>query len=189
MSDPHTVDALVLIDLQIDYFEAPELQQRCESLVSTCNRLIRRAAAAGAPVFEIRTEHAADASTWTLNMRDDGEGVVIEGTKGAQRVDGLDANGTIEIVKTRDSAFHQTALSGMLRERRVESIAVCGVSTESCVALTASDAYAHDLRVVLVADAIASSKPQHHDHTLGLLSEQYRQPVVDADQVGFNHPQ
>ena len=57
-------DALVLIDLQEDFFDDPELK-RCRADVSdACNLLVDRARAAGAPVVVVRTVHAADRSTW-----------------------------------------------------------------------------------------------------------------------------
>ena len=63
---------------------------------------------------------------------------------------------------------------------------LAGVSTESCVAATAIDAYARDLRVVLVEDATASIDWQLHDQTLERLHEQYRQEVCSAAEISFD---
>jgi len=60
------------------------------------------------------------------------------------------------------------------------------VSTESCIAATATDAYAHDLRVVLVEDATASIKWELHDQTLERLKKQYRQEVRPTADVTFS---
>ena len=65
----------------------------------------------------------------------------------------------------------------------VRRVVLCGVSTESCVAATARDAFAHDLQVVLVSDATASVDPDEHDHTLEMLRVQHRQQVRTADEV------
>ena len=64
------------------------------------------------------------------------------------------------MIKTRDSAFFRTELEDLLASRGIESIALAGVSTESCIATTAADAYARDLRVVLVDEAVASVDPR-----------------------------
>lgn len=181
--EPPAAEALVLVDLQVDYFESPALQDCRAPLTAVCNALLDRAREAGSLVVEVQTVHSRDRTTWSLNMLEDDEGMVVEGTPGAERLPELDLRGAHVVEKTRDSAFYRTRLESLLRTHDVSTIALCGVSTESCIALTASDAYARDLRVVLVDDALASVDPDHHEHTLGLLAEQYRQRVVKADDL------
>jgi nicotinamidase-related amidase len=179
--------AVVLVDMQVDFFNDPELERCRADLVATCNKLIAAALERGLPVIEVRTVHAADGSTWALNMLEDESGMVIEGSAGADPVDGLThagcSDGIVVVRKTRDSAFHRTELHRLLRERAVEAFLLCGVSTESCVAATAIDAYAHDLRVGIVADATASVRWDLHDQTLESLKEQYRQPAISSERA------
>ena len=181
----HTVQALVIVDMQVDYFNNSELARCRDDLVAACNALVERANAASAPVIEVRTEHKPDRSTWALNMRDDDSGMVIEGTPGAEPVRGLRTEGTITVIKTRDSAFFRTELEDLLVSRGIEAIALAGVSTESCIATTAADAYARDIRVVLVDEAVASVDPELNRRTQEQLEQQYRQPTVSLDQVEF----
>lgn len=176
--------ALLVIDLQHDYFADDELERCREDVLAACNQLIGAAREAGAPVVEVRTVHARDRSTWALNMLDDDQGMALEGSHGAERLDGL-LEADHLVLKTRDSAFHDTDLVDWLRERDVSRLVLSGVSTESCIAATATDAYAHDLRVVLVDDATASVQKRLHDQTLERLHAQYRQDVVSADRVRF----
>jgi nicotinamidase-related amidase len=136
-------------------------------------------------VVEVQTVHAHDRSTWALNMLDDDQGMALEGTPGAARLDGLLEPDHL-VVKTRDSAFHGTDLARWLRERDVARLVLAGVSTESCIAATATDAYANDLRVALVEDATASVQKHLHDQTLERLHKQYRQDVVSAADVRFD---
>jgi nicotinamidase-related amidase len=177
--------ALLLIDLQNDYFNDAELERCRDDVLDTSNRLIGAARDAGSPVVEVQTVHAADKSTWALNMLDDDQGIAIEGTQGARRLDGL-LEPDLCVVKTRDSAFHDTELAGWLRERAVDRLVLAGVSTESCIAATATDAYARDLRVVLVEDATASIEWRLHDEALERLKKLYRQEVVPANHVRFD---
>ena len=160
--------ALLLIDLQNDYFRDDEL-----------------ARAAGAPVVEVRTVHAPDRSTWTLSMLEDDQGLALEGTPGADRLDGL-REPDLVVVKIRDSAFFGTDLDAWLAHRSVDRLVLAGVSTESCIAATATEAYALDLRVVLVEDATASVAWELHDQTLERLRGQYRQEVVSTADVSFD---
>ena len=181
-------EALVLIDLQEDFFDDPELKRCREDVSDACNLLIGRARAAGAPVIIVRTVHAADRSTWALNMLDDDQGMALEGDPGAETIPELETNGAIEVIKTRDSAFFDTDLEDVLHGYGVTTIAVAGVSTESCVAATASDAYARDFRVVLVDRATASVDEDMHLHVLKRLSWQYRQPVVEPSELSLTAP-
>ncbi|WP_028652552.1 cysteine hydrolase family protein [Nocardioides halotolerans] len=176
--------ALIVIDLQHDYFVDDELERCRDDVLAACNRLIDAAHEAGAPVVEVRTVHAHDKSTWALNMLEDDQGMALDGTHGAERLDGLHEPDHV-VVKTRDSAFHDTDLAGWLRERGISRLVLTGVSTESCIAATATDAYAHDLEVVLVEDATASVEAPLHDQTLERLHAQYRQDVVPTDRVTF----
>lgn len=176
--------ALVLIDLQYDYFNDGELERCRDDLERWCNLLIDRAREAGAPVVEAQTVHQHDKSTWALNMIEDDQGLAFEGTRGAERLDALHETDHV-VVKTRDSAFHGTDLADWLREHDVDRLVLAGVSTESCIAATATDAYARDYPVVLVEDATASVEWELHDQTLARLQKQYRQEVVKAEDVRF----
>jgi nicotinamidase-related amidase len=186
VSEPLTLPgdrpAVVLVDLQRDYFADDELARCQDDLVAACTRVVDAGRAAGLPVIEVRTVHRQDRSTWALNMLDDGAGLVLEGTSGAEPVDGMPVPDEV-VVKTRDSAFHGTGLAELLRERRVDGLLLCGVSTESCIAATATDAYAHDLRVVHVSDAQASVDWALHDDALALLGQQYRQRTATSHEL------
>lgn len=174
--------AVVVIDMQQDFFNDDELERCREDLVAACNRLLEAAAAAGLPTIEVRTVHRPDRSTWALNMLEDGAGMTLEGSPGAEPVPGL-ARASRVVTKTRDSAFHGTGLAELLRELGVDSLVLCGVSTESCIDATATDAYAHDLPVVHVSDAEASVDWDLHDHTLKQLHAQYRQESAPSSEV------
>ena len=181
--------ALVIVDMQVEYFDDDALAGCRPMLVDACNAVIGLARDAGAPVFEVRTIHQADRSTWSLNMLEDDSGMVVEGSGGDLPLPELDTHDAIVVAKTRDSAFYQTRLGAMLKKRGASSIALCGISTESCIAMTASDAYARDLQVTLVEEALASVEPASHDHTLERLAAQYRQPTASVEQLEFVRPE
>jgi len=60
------ITALLLIDLQTDYFNDPELERCRDDVLAKSNRLVRAARAAGSPVVEVQTVHAADRSTFFI---------------------------------------------------------------------------------------------------------------------------
>lgn len=176
---PGEQTALVVIDMQNSYFEFPDLASVREELVASVNELIEAAHEAGRPVVLVRTEHARDRSTWTLNMCEDDQGFAYPGTEQAQFLDELATGNHIEVVKTRDSAFFDTDLTARLEALGVDHLLVCGVSTHSCVAQTAIDGFAENLHVAIARGAISSDNAALSEALLDFCADQMRQPIVD----------
>ena len=180
---PHRT-ALVIIDMQPCYFEEPALAAALPDLVAHVNELTRAARTAQQPVITVRTEHARDRSTWTLNMLEDDQGFAFHGTAEVRNVDGLEVDGAVDVVKTRDSAFHETRLREVLREHDVTRLVLCGVSTHSCIAQTAMTGFAENFEVVVARDAIASEDADLSAAMLEFLADEMRQGILDqADAV------
>ncbi|EYT62765.1 NAD synthetase [Dietzia sp. UCD-THP] len=178
----HGQTALVVIDMQNSYFEFPELASVRDELVGAVNELIRTAHEAGRPVVLVRTEHAEDRSTWTLNMHEDDQGFAFPGTDQARFLDGLANGDHVEVVKTRDSAFFRTELRSQLDRLGASHLLVCGVSTHSCVAQTAIDGFAENLHVAVARGAISSDNSPLSEALLEFLQDQMRQPLLDQSQ-------
>jgi nicotinamidase-related amidase len=176
--------ALLVVDMQNSYFEFPELEEQRESVTEKVNELIRAARAGDCPIVLIRTQHERDRSTWTVNMHDDGEGFAFPGTEQAEYVAGLDTEGGVGLVKTRDSAFFDTDLAARLRNLDVTHVMLCGISTHSCVSQTAVDAFAHNFRAAVARDSVASENPELSRALLAFLADEMRQEILDqADAV------
>ncbi|MFI7480809.1 cysteine hydrolase family protein [Kocuria sp. M1R5S2] len=171
--------ALLAIDMQNSYFEFPELEEQRESVTAKVNELIAAARRGGNPVVLVRTQHERDRSTWTVNMHDDDEGFAYPGTEQAQYVTGLDTEGGVGLVKTRDSAFFDTDLAARLRNLGAGHLVLCGVSTHSCVSQTAVDAFAHNFRAAVARDAVASENPDLSRALLAFLADEMRQEILE----------
>lgn len=178
-----THPALVLIDLQNGFFESPGLAEKRAEITANCNRLVRAARDASVPVFNVRTEHKKDGSTWTIKMLEDDQGYLFEGTEQAANLAELDAAGSIEIIKRRDSAFWNTELLTGLLRHRVTSLVLAGVSSPTCVASTAADAFAANLAVAVAHDAVTSEDEDFERNTLKFMREQHRQLVESTAQL------
>ena len=174
--------ALLLIDLQNAYFEFPELAAERDDLVDRSNQLIAAARSAGVPIVLVRTEHEPDRSTWTISMLDDGQGFAFPGSEQAAYLHDLDCDGCSDVTKTRDDAFFGTRLQDHLESMDVTHVLLGGVSTHSCVAQTATSAFARDLRVSIAGDAIASDNTELSEAMLDFLSGSLSQPVLDQAQ-------
>ncbi len=175
--------ALLVIDMQKAFFEDEALGKQQDRLVKACNAAIEDARNAGAPVYVIRTEHQRDKSTWTVSMLDDDQGFLFSGTEQAEPVDGLNLAGLPELVKTRDSAFFGTDLLQRLRNLDVDTVVLAGVSTHNCVAQTAADAYANNLRVIYAKDAVGSTNDEYAEQVLNVLMDEYRQQSLSHGEL------
>ncbi|WP_238148013.1 cysteine hydrolase family protein [Rothia halotolerans] len=175
--------ALLIIDLQEGFFQAEEMKGRKTDLVDAANRLSEAAKAVGVPVFLITTEHSRDRSTWTLSMLDDGQGYLFHGDSSTELVEGLSTEDVTRVEKTRDSAWFATDLELRLKNFGVAHVFLAGVTTSGCIAQTARDAYARNVRTTIVTDAIADSRPHYQEAALNQLVEDRQVDLTTLDQV------
>jgi nicotinamidase-related amidase len=175
--------ALLVIDMQNSYFDFPELEEQREPVTEKVNELIRAARDSGCPIVLIRTQHERDGSTWTVNMHDDGQGFAFPGTEQSEYVAGLDTEGGTGLVKTRDSAFFDTDLAARLRNLGATHLLLCGISTHSCVAQTAIDAFAHNFRASVARESVGSENSELSRALLAFLEEEMRQDILDQDEA------
>ena len=72
--------------------------------------------------------------------------------------------------KTRYSSFYNTNLEVILRglrpENPVDTLIVCGVTTEICVESTIRDAFFRDYKICVPEDAVAAMDVERHRGTL-----------------------
>ena len=74
--------------------------------------------------------------------------------------------------KPGKGAFFQTDLDLMLRNRNVETLLVCGVTTEVCVHTTVREANDRGYRCVVLSDGCASYFPEFHEMGLKMIRAQ-----------------
>lgn len=85
--------------------------------------------------------------------------------------------------KRRFDMFYGTNLEGLLRALGVDTLLLAGVNTNTCVLASTFGAYSRDLRVVIVADAVASAYGQDL-HVFALQNIQRRLGwVLTIDQL------
>ncbi len=166
--------ALIVVDLQRAFCHPSGSLARsgldCRAaarVVAPAIRLVEAARAAGRPVVFTRYVLRPDwgdagllAEISPALRRVNG---LVRGTPDVDLMPGLDPKPTDHVVdKQRYSAFWDTHLRERLSRHAIETVVVCGVTTNVCVAATARDAFAFDLRVVVVADATADVDDELH---------------------------
>jgi len=90
--------------------------------------------------------------------------------------------GETVIRKAKPSAFFGSRLGACLAELGVDSVVVCGGTTSGCVRATVVDAFSHDLRVVVVEDAVVDRVQLSHAAALLDMDQKYAD-VLPSDVV------
>lgn len=169
--------ALVIVDMQVD-FASPDgaigragadLSAVPDALV-VAEHLAKAARLAGTLVVFVglRTRPETDSATWRERIRrlggDPNRDMAFcrEDEPGAAFVGPRPEPGEIVIAKTRYSAFFDTDLDSALKSRGVDTLVVCGLTTESCVDCTVRDAFHLDYHVFIAADACAAYEADLH---------------------------
>jgi ureidoacrylate peracid hydrolase len=169
--------ALLVFDLLEGHVNRDaESRARFTPVVANAKRLLEAARAAGAMVAFAHADHRADRATSARTLRDtdnrlqplrpgepDGP-LLTGGTAETRIVKELEPRaGEFLVPKHRWSAFHGTYLDLALRTRHVDTIVLCGGSTDVGVASTAFAARDLDYNLVIASDACTSPEQDNHD--------------------------
>jgi len=86
------------------------------------------------------------------------------------------------VLKEHASAFAGTPLVGHLIAHRVDTLLITGCSTSACVRATATDAKSHQLRPIVVREAVQDRSEIAHEWTLGDIRARFAD-VVSLDET------
>jgi nicotinamidase-related amidase len=94
------------------------------------------------------------------------------GRPGARLVESLRPDSRDALVlKPRHSAFFGTPLAALLEDQRIDVLVFAGISTESCVWMSACDAHTRGFELVIPADTVAGAAAHATSRTLASLRE------------------
>ncbi len=184
--------ALVIIDMQRDFLEPGGFGETLgndvsllQAAVAPCKRALAAARDTGMLVIHTREGHRPDLSDAppakiergapSKRIGDPGPmgRILIRGEPGHDIVDALaPVAGEPVIDKPGKGAFHQTDLMQMLTNRGIDTLFVCGVTTEVCVHTTIREGNDRGFRCVALGDACASYFPEFHRVGLEMIKAQ-----------------
>jgi nicotinamidase-related amidase len=175
--DPaHT--AVVVVDMQVDFASPEGALGRSgidmaivQPALAAAERLVAAARIAGAPVIFVGLQTTAETNSraWLTRMRRRGDieiALCPAGERGAAFVGPTPRPNELVIAKTRYSAFFDTPLDEALQARGVDTVIVCGLTTECCVDCTVTHAFQLDYQVFVVSDACAAYERGLHEAAL-----------------------
>src|SRR5262245_18739883 len=194
--EPVAVDtgraALVIIDMQRDFLEPGGFGaalgndvSRLMAAVAPCADVLAAARRAGILIIHTREGHRPDLTDAPQIKVERGDPalrigapgpmgrILVRGEPGHDIIPELyPAAGEPVIDKPGKGAFYQTDLELMLRNRGIETLLVCGVTTEVCVNTTVREANDRGFRCIVLADCCASYFPEFHDMGLKMIKAQ-----------------
>jgi nicotinamidase-related amidase len=184
--------AHVIIDMQRDFLEPGGFGEalgndvsRLRKIVAPLQRLLGAARDAGITVIHTREGHRPDmtdaprakvergAPSMRIGDRGPMGRILIRGEAGHDIVPELaPIAGEPVLDKPGKGAFYQTDLDLMLRNRGIETLLVCGVTTEVCVHTTVREANDRGFRCIVVGDCCGSYFPEFHEVGLRMIAAQ-----------------
>src|SRR5881409_1002856 len=184
--------ALLIIDMQRDFMEPGGFGETLGIDVSQLARAVKpiaavldAARAAGMLVVHTREGHLPDLSDAppakvergapSLRIGDPGPmgRILVRGEAGHDIIPELYPEpGEPVIDKPGKGAFYQTDLELMLKNRNIDTLLVCGVTTEVCVNTTVREANDRGFRCVVLSDCCASYFPEFHQAGLAMIKAQ-----------------
>jgi len=160
--------ALILIDIQKDFWRPYEASPRFTSFPSNVRSLLAAARETEITVIHTQAYFKQDRGDWMLFYGAQGRGNIpcIEGTEGVEfeKFSEPAANESIVRKQTFDG-FVNTDLAMILKDKGIKIALIGGLETSVCVLFTATSAYLRRIVPIVISDACAD-EPQRHESTL-----------------------
>jgi len=184
--------ALVIIDMQRDFLEPGGFGAalgndvaRLQAAVGPCRDVLAAARHSGMLVIHTREGHRSDLSDappLKVKRGDPALRIGAPGPMGRILIRGEPGHDIIPelypiagepvIDKPGKGAFYQTDLELMLHNRSIDTLLVCGVTTEVCVNTTVREANDRGFRCVVLADCCGSYFAEFHEMGLAMIKAQ-----------------
>ena len=184
--------ALLIIDLQRDFLEPGGFGELLgndvgllERVVEPTRALLEAARSAGMLVVHTREGHRADLTDCPPSKLARGGlelGIGSHGPKGRILVRGEEghdivaavapAPGEVVLDKPGKGSFYATDLELILRNHGIDSLLVCGVTTEVCVHTTVREANDRGFECLVLSDCTGSYFPEFHAVGLRMIAAQ-----------------
>lgn len=95
------------------------------------------------------------------------------------------ASGEEVFVKQYASAFHGTALAETLKERDIDTLMICGLTTSGCVRASVVDAVSLGFIPMVVREAVGDRAPEPHEANLFDMSAKYAEVIGIAEALDY----
>lgn len=180
--------AVLIVDFVMAYLDpASPLFASAERALASNVRLLAAARTAGVPVIFTRVEYSPGGANGGLFYRKipalsvfDAGSPLGEFPASLQPVVGEDV-----VTKQYASAFFATPLSAILKDRRIDTLLITGMSTSGCVRATALDALQSGFAPFVISDACGDRHAAPHSASLFDLQAKYAEVISEEQAIEF----
>jgi nicotinamidase-related amidase len=176
--------AILLIDV-INDMEFPggkQLAARARRLIPKLAALRQRARRAKVPVIYANDNFGRWRSDFSAQVRH----CLQDGVRGRELAEALKpAPDDYFVLKPKHSAFYQTCLELLLEHLGATTLVLAGVTTDSCVAFTASDAYLRGYSLRVLRDGCTAIDARLHRGALAHMQRALHAEIVSSDRVSL----
>ena len=177
--------AVLLVDVinDMSFPGGDKLAARARPLLKNLQVLRRRARRAKVPVIYANDNFGR----WRSDFSAQVQHCLEDGVRGRELAAALKpAPDDYFVLKPKHSAFYQTCLEVLLEHLGVKTLVIGGVTTDSCVTFTASDAYLRGYSLRIVEDGCAAMSASLHRDALAHLSRALHAKVASAARVSLS---
>jgi nicotinamidase-related amidase len=176
--------ALILLDVITDFeFEdGDELLKRTLPMARNLARLKLRAKKAGVPVIYVNDNFGK----WQEDFKTMSDQFVQYDSKGHKVVELLKPeHDDFYVLKPHRSAFYSTTLELLLRDLKVKTLLISGVTTDICVLFTANDAYMRGFEIHIPSDCVAAVKPGYSKQAIEFIRRVLKADTRKSTEISF----
>ena len=177
--------AVILVDVQNDFFTGPLKIKRDITIVEPLQRLVVAARKNDVPViYSIDAHYLQDVEV----LRKWGNHA-IKGTQGAQVIAELKPEeGKDYIVEKRTySGFYETGLDPLMRSlykgEGVKTVVLGGLHTNMCIRHTSADAFFRGYQIVIAKDGVEAFTIEDHEQGLKYLEYVYNAKIMAVNEI------
>ncbi len=177
--------AVILVDVQNDFFTGPLKTNRAHSIIEPLQRLVVAARLNGVPVlYSVDAHYPQD-----VEVKQKWGAHAIKGTEGAQIIPELkpDEGKDYVVEKRTYSGFYETGLDPLLRSLYggdgVKTVILGGLHTNMCIRHTSADAFFRGYHIVIAEDGVEAFSKEDQGQGLKYLEYVYNAKVMAVNDV------
>ncbi|HIE33706.1 MAG TPA: cysteine hydrolase [Candidatus Altiarchaeales archaeon] len=171
--------ALLVIDMLNDFLYGKLKCERCQKIIPDIRKLIDFCRDKEISVIYVCDSHTKDDlefKKWPPHA--------VEGTKGAEIISELKPdNKDFIITKRKYSAFFQTGLDSLLRERDIKELILSGILTDICIQHTVADAFYRGYRTIVPKECTEALSDEDKENSFRAMQNLYNTRVVSLDNL------
>lgn len=180
----HSPVAILLIDVinDLEFPGGDALATRVRRIVPKLAALRQRARRAKVPVIYANDNFGR----WRSDFSAQVQHCLHDGVRGRELAEALKpAPDDYFVLKPKHSAFYQTCLELLLEHLGATTLILAGVTTDSCVSFTASDAYLRGYALRVLRDGCTAIDARLHRDALAHMQRALHAQIVSTERVSL----